>query len=167
MSQHVTAPTLPAISGLRAWLLAARPQTLPAGLTPVVLATALAAAEHRASPQVAVFAALGAMAIQIGTNLFNDWADYVRGADTAERLGPARMTQQGHIRPAVVRNGALAAFATAALCGLGLIAAGGWAIVAVGVVSIVAGMLYTGGPYPLAYSALSPPARPTICTRAC
>ena len=137
-----------------AWLLAARPQTLPAGVTPVFLATALAASGQRASWQVAVCAALGAIAIQIGTNLFNDWADYVRGADTPDRLGPARMAQQGRINPAAVRRGALVAFALAAVCGLGLVAAGGWPIIAVGLVSIGAGILYTGGPYPLAYHGL-------------
>lgn len=153
----MTQPVQPGapMAPFRAWIAAARPQTLPAGVTPVVLATAWAMGHgSHANLHVAVFAALGAIAIQIGTNLFNDWADFIRGADTAARLGPARMTQQGHINPAAVRNGALIAFALGAVCGLGLIAAGGWPIIAVGLVSIAAGILYTGGPYPLAYHGL-------------
>ena len=138
----------------RAWMAAARPQTLPAGVMPVVLASALAAREQAFLPHVMVLAALGAVAIQVGTNLYNDYADFVRGADTPERLGPARMTQQGQLRPAQVRALACAAFFLAAVCGLGLIAQGGWPIIAVGLCSIAAGFLYTGGPYPLAYHGL-------------
>jgi len=136
------------------WLMAARPATLPAGVLPVLLATALAHGEHRARGDVALWAALGAMAIQIGTNLFNDWADFFRGADTAERVGPMRVTQRGLIPPQRVLQAAVATFAAAASCGLFLIPIGGLPIVAVGIVSIAAGVLYTGGPYPLAYHGL-------------
>jgi 1,4-dihydroxy-2-naphthoate octaprenyltransferase len=137
-----------------AWFLAARPQTLPAGIVPVVLATALAYADHQVRPWAALWAGLGAMAIQIATNLFNDWADFYRGADTAARLGPMRVTQAGHISPKHVLLAACGCFLAAAGCGLNLIAFGGWPIVLVGVVSIAAGVAYTGGPYPLAYHGL-------------
>lgn len=139
---------------VRPWLLAARPQTLPAGVLPVVLATALAWHDSAARPRTAFLAALGAMAIQIGTNLFNDYADFYRGADTAMRLGPMRVTQQGLIVPKHVLYSAVGAFVAAAVCGLGLIAAGGVPIILVGLVSIALGFLYTGGPYPLAYHGL-------------
>jgi 1,4-dihydroxy-2-naphthoate octaprenyltransferase len=139
---------------LRPWLMAARPATLPAGVLPVLLATALAYGRGQARLDVALWSALGAMAIQIGTNLFNDWADFFRGADTAARVGPQRVTQRGLIAPRRVLQGAVAAFGAAAACGLFLIPIGGLPIVCVGVVSIAAGVLYTGGPYPLAYHGL-------------
>lgn len=145
---------IPRPSQGRAWLMAARPQTLPAGILPVVLATALAHRTGGARMDVAVCAALGALCIQIGTNLFNDWADFVRGADTHERLGPKRVTQQGLIAPRTVLCAALLSFGAAAVCGLYLLPIGGWPILAVGLTSIAAGMLYTGGPYPLAYHGL-------------
>ena len=136
------------------WLMAARPATLPAGVLPVVLATALAHSRGQARLDVALWSALGAMAIQIGTNLYNDWADFFRGADTAARVGPRRVTQQGLIPPRRVLQAAVAAFVAAAGCGLFLLPIGGLPILCVGVVSIAAGVLYTGGPYPLAYHGL-------------
>jgi 1,4-dihydroxy-2-naphthoate octaprenyltransferase len=92
--------------------------------------------------------------IQIGTNFANDYFDYHKGADTAERLGPARVTQSGLIPPERVRSAMVLVFATAALIGLYLVFAGGWPILAIGLLSIAAGVLYTGGPYPLAYHGL-------------
>lgn len=138
----------------RIWWLAARPATLFVALAPVLLASALAASIQHFAPALLAWATIGAIAIQIGTNLFNDWADFRRGADTAARLGPLRVTQQGLLPAKVVLSASLACFAFACVAGLFLLSAGGWPIFAVGVCSILAGLAYTGGPYPLAYHGL-------------
>jgi 1,4-dihydroxy-2-naphthoate octaprenyltransferase len=145
-------PSLP-----RVWLLATRPATLTAALSPVMVG---AAAAWRASGGAgyrwgAVLAALlGAMLIQVGTNLANDVFDFEKGADTAERLGPTRVTQAGLLTPSQVRAGMVASFALATAAGVYLTAVAGWPIVAIGVASIASGVAYTGGPYPLGYNGL-------------
>jgi 1,4-dihydroxy-2-naphthoate polyprenyltransferase len=144
----------PQVSRARAWFLAIRPRTLTAGLVPVGVGTALAFAHGLARPLPAVAALVGALLIQIGTNLSNDYFDFVRGADTAERLGPARATQQGWLPPKAVLAGALACFALAIGVGSYLVSVGGWPIVAIGLASVLAGYAYTGGPFPLAYHGL-------------
>lgn len=137
------------------WLLAIRPKTLSAAVAPVLAGTALAYAElKRVSWIVFIFALLGALFIQIGTNLVNDLLDFRRGADTAKRLGPVRVTQAGLITPAAIRRAAWLSFMLATLCGIPLILRGGLPILAIGVASIVAAYAYTGGPYPLAYHGL-------------
>jgi 1,4-dihydroxy-2-naphthoate octaprenyltransferase len=135
------------------WL-ALRPKTLTAGIAPVLVGTAVAAARGQWRLLPALAALAGATAIQIGTNLFNDYEDFRRGADTHERLGPARATQQGWIGAAQVRAMALGAFAVATAFGLYLTAIGGWPVVAIGLASLLSGWLYTGGPAPLAYVGL-------------
>lgn len=139
---------------LRAWLLAARPQTLPAAVAPVVVgsAAAFAAGSFHWLPFLA--ALVGALLIQIGTNLANDYFDFRKGADTAERLGPVRVTQAGLLAPETVRTGMIITFGAAALIGVYLIIVGGWPILVIGVLSIAAGVLYTGGPWPLGYHGL-------------
>jgi 1,4-dihydroxy-2-naphthoate octaprenyltransferase len=139
---------------IRAWILAARPQTLPAAITPVVVgsAAALASGSFRWGPFIAALVA--ALLIQIGTNLANDYFDFRKGADTEERLGPTRVTQAGLLAPETVRNGMIATFGAAALIGVYLIVVGGWPILVIGVLSIAAGVLYTGGPWPLGYHGL-------------
>jgi 1,4-dihydroxy-2-naphthoate polyprenyltransferase len=139
----------------RAWLLASRPATLPAAAVPVLVGTAVARAEG-AAIHGAVFAAtlVCALLIQIGTNFANDYSDFHRGADTHERLGPTRVTQSGLLPPAAVRNGIVVAFALAVALGLYLASVGGWPIVAIGVASLVAGLAYTGGPWPFGYHGL-------------
>ncbi len=139
---------------LRAWILAARPQTLPAAITPVIVgsAAAFAAGSFRWLPFLA--ALVGALLIQIGTNLANDYFDFRKGADTAGRLGPVRVTQAGLLAPETVRNGMIVAFSAAALIGVYLIVVGGWPILVIGILSIAAGVLYTGGPWPLGYNGL-------------
>ncbi len=102
----------------------------------------------------ALAALLAAVLIQVGTNLHNDAADYERGADRGERLGPLRVTQAGLLTPSQVRRGALVAFATAALAGLYLVWLAGWPVVVIGSASIAAGLAYTAGPSPLAYNGL-------------
>jgi 1,4-dihydroxy-2-naphthoate octaprenyltransferase len=135
-------------------VLAARPQTLPAAVAPVVVgsAAAFAAGSFRWLPFLA--ALVGALLIQIGTNLANDYFDFRKGADTAERLGPVRVTQAGLLAPETVRNGMVVAFGAAALIGVYLIIVGGWPILVIGLLSIAAGVLYTGGPWPLGYNGL-------------
>ena len=139
---------------MRVWLLAARPQTLPAAIVPVLVGTAAAVPpdQLRLLPFLAALAA--ALLIQVGTNLANDYFDYRKGADTAERLGPPRVTQAGLIAPERVLRATLLTFGAAALLGLYLVAVGGWPILAIGVFSIVSGMAYTGGPWPLGYHGL-------------
>ena len=148
------APPAPAAappSPLKAWLSAARPKTLTVSVAPVAAATALAHAEGAARPLAAGVALLGALLIQVGTNLHNDAADFRRGADDERRIGPARATQQGWLSEAQVQGAAYGAFALSALLGLYLVYLAGWPLLAVGLVSIACGLAYTGGPFPLAY----------------
>jgi len=133
------------------WILAARPQTLSASVVPVFVGTALAHDIHWIMFSCALF---GAIFIQIGTNLVNDALDFKRGADTAERLGPLRVTQAGLLTATAVLRGAYVCFFLAALCGIPLIIRGGWPLLVIGVASILAAYAYTGGPYPLAYHGL-------------
>jgi 1,4-dihydroxy-2-naphthoate octaprenyltransferase len=138
------------------WLLAARPKTLTASLSPVLLGTGLAASF---SPEpvpfsLAALALASALCIQVGTNLVNDAQDFEKGADTAERLGPTRVTQSGLLRGRHVMLGAGAFFLLAAVLGIPLILAGGIPILVIGLLSLVAGYAYTAGPFPLAYLGL-------------
>jgi 1,4-dihydroxy-2-naphthoate octaprenyltransferase len=139
---------------LRTWILAARVPTLPAAVVPVLVGTAAAWADgyFRVGPFLASLAA--ALLIQIGTNLANDYFDFRKGADTAERLGPVRITQSGLVPPETVRRSTIVTFGLAALFGVYLTVVGGLPILVIGVLSIVAGVLYTGGPWPLAYHGL-------------
>lgn len=95
-----------------------------------------------------------ALLVQIGTNFSNDYYDFVHGADTADRVGPRRAVAAGLISPKTMHTAMWATFAAAFLCGLGLIAWGGPWLVVIGVVSILAGLTYTGGPWPLGYHGL-------------
>ena len=144
----------PAPNRLRLWLLAARPATLPAAVAPVLVGTAVAihASHFRALPFLAALAC--AMLIQIGTNFANDLFDFRKGADTHARLGPTRVTQSGLISPAGVTRAIVLTMGLAALIGLYLVIVGGLPILLVGLASIAAGILYTGGPWPLAYHGL-------------
>lgn len=136
----------------RVWLGALRPATLPAGAVPVVVGTAVAGAGWR--PGVAAAALGTAVALQIGSNLVNDAADFVRGADDARRVGPARAAQRGWLTPRELRVGAGVALGVAATLGLGLATIGGWPVVAVGALAILAAIGYTAGPRPLGYLGL-------------
>ena len=142
------------ISKTEAWLMAARPQTLPAGASPVAVGTALAvhAGVFRALPALA--ALVGALLLQIGTNFANDYYDAVRGTDTAEREGFTRVTAGGLIEPPAVKRAMYLTFAAAVLVGTYLVSVGGLPIVVVGLSSVAAGILYTGGPYPYGYRGL-------------
>ena len=139
-------------SPLTRWLLAARPKTLPLTLSPVLAGIALAVADTGTlAPWTALATLLAAVAIQIGTNLHNDAADFERGTDTAERLGPPRATAQGWLTARQVKNAAHGMFALAFVLGLALLARGGWPILLIGLASLAAGYAYTSGPRPIAY----------------
>lgn len=139
---------------LQTWMLAARPKTLWAGAGPVFMGAAMAAADGVFHPVAAFCALIGALLIQIGTNFANDYFDFVKGTDTEERIGPTRATQAGLVTPAQMRNATVAVFGLAFLAGLYLVYRGGVPILVLGVVSILCGVLYTGGPFPLGYLGL-------------
>lgn len=144
-------------SGAAAWWAAVRPATLWLGATPVLLGTALAAAADGLHPARAALALGVAASIQVGTNLFNDWADARRGADGPDRIGPARAVAQGWLTPRAVLVAAALAFAVAAALGSVLAWQVGWPLLALGAVCILSGLAYTGGPFPLAYVGLGDP----------
>jgi len=141
-------------SGVRIWLMAARPRTLPAAVAPVLVGTALAGFGHVFHPLRFVAALLGAIFIQVGTNLSNDYSDARRGADTEDRLGPVRVTAGGLAPPKQVLLATYVSFAIAVLAGVYLITVAGWELLLVGAASILAGVLYTGGPRPYGYEGL-------------
>ena len=134
--------------------MAARPRTLPAAVAPVVVGTALAASEGAFRPLAFLAALVGSVFIQIGTNLANDYSDARRGADTEDRLGPVRVTAGGLLPPRRVLVGTYVAFGVAVVAGLYLAAVAGPELLLVGVASILAGVLYTGGPRPYGYAGL-------------
>jgi 1,4-dihydroxy-2-naphthoate octaprenyltransferase len=150
----VTAAATDQPSSLRIWVMAARPRTLPAAVAPVLVGTALAATGGTFRPFTFIAALLGAMFIQIGTNLSNDYSDARRGADTEDRLGPVRVTAGGLVPPRQVLRATYLAFGLAVLAGVYLIATSGWQLLLVGAASILAGVLYTGGPRPYGYEGL-------------
>ena len=139
---------------MKLWLVAARPRTLPAAIAPVLVGTALAIAEGTFRALAFVCALIGSIFIQIGTNLANDYSDARRGADTEDRLGPVRVTAGGLMPPRTVLLGVYVAFGIAVLAGVYLIATTSWVLLLVGLASIAAGVLYTGGPRPYGYEGL-------------
>src|SRR5581483_1965355 len=143
------------LARMRLWLMAARPRTLPAAIAPVLVGTA-AAVERVDDIRVGAFVAalVGSIFIQIGTNLANDYSDARRGADTADRLGPVRVTSSGLVAPRRVLVATWIAFGVAVVAGIYLATVAGVVILIVGAASILAGVLYTGGPRPYGYAGL-------------
>ncbi len=141
-------------NGVRIWLMAARVRTLPAAIAPVLVGTALAGYGHVFHPLRFLAALVGAVFIQVGTNLSNDYSDARRGADAEDRLGPVRVTAGGLVPPQRVLVATYISFGVAVLAGVYLIAVAGWELVLVGAASILAGVLYTGGPRPYGYEGL-------------
>jgi 1,4-dihydroxy-2-naphthoate octaprenyltransferase len=141
---------------MRIWLMAARPRTLPAAIAPVLVGTAAAVEWVGHLPRVGAFVAalFGSVFIQIGTNLANDYSDAKRGADTADRLGPVRVTSAGLVAPQRVLTATWVAFGVAIACGIYLATVAGAVILLIGAFSIAAGVLYTGGPRPYGYEGL-------------
>lgn len=143
-----------AVGSLRAWILASRPRTLSAVVAPVLIGAALAGRDGVFRFLPAAAALLAGLLIQIGTNLANDYYDYVKGADTVDRLGGMRVTQAGLLAPRVVRGGMITVFGLAVLVGGYLVAVGGVPILVIGIASVISGIAYTGGPYPIGYVGL-------------
>jgi len=138
----------------KAWLMATRPKTLAAAFIPVAVGTAVAFADGKHSWAAAIAALIGAMLIQIGTNLANDYFDFKKGADTEDRLGPTRVVQAGLLSETAVRNAMILTFFLSAMAGSYLVFVGGWPILVIGILSILSGVAYTGGPFPLGYNGL-------------
>jgi len=136
---------------LQAWVLAARPQTLTISVAPVLLGAALASEVGALSVPVLIAAMLGAICIQIGTNLYNDYADFNKGADGPDRLGPPRACANGWLPPGQVLAAVFITFSIAMAAGVYLVAVAGWPVVIIGLASLACGIAYTGGPWPLAY----------------
>lgn len=138
---------------LQAWLLAIRPKTLGMAVIPVVVGSALAFAQtHGFQWLPALAALLAAMLIQIGTNLHNDAADHASGVDTLERLGPLRVTASGLLTAEQVMRGVQLCFLLAFGLGIYLVVVGEWPILLVGLLSLTAGLAYSGGKYPISHS---------------
>ena len=142
------------MSAVRIWVMAARVRTLPASVAPVLVGTSLALGAGTFHALAFVAALLGAVFIQVGTNLSNDYSDARRGADTEDRLGPVRVTAGGLVPPGQVLLATYATFGLAVACGAYLVAVAGPELLAVGAASILAGVLYTGGPRPYGYEGL-------------
>ncbi len=138
----------------RHWVEAARPKTLPAAVIPVLVGTALAAAHRTADYGKAAICLVFALLVQIGTNFANDYFDFVKGADTAARVGPRRAVAAGLIAPRTMLAATGLVLGLAFLVGLLLVREGGWILLPIGILSIVCAIAYTGGPFPLGYNGL-------------
>lgn len=143
-------PSATDVSRPRVWAWAARPKTLGAAVAPVLAGTGMAVEAGAWHPLSAALALVGAVLIQVGVNYHNDYADYVQGADTEDRVGPLRVTQAGLVAPETMRQATIVVFGLAVVSGLYLIVRGGWPILAVGIASIGAAVWYTAGRYSLA-----------------
>jgi len=143
------------MSILKIWYLAIRPKTLPAAAGPVIVGTGLAIGDGVFQFAPAFAALLGALLLQIGSNLANDVYDYKKGTDTKERTGPLRVTQAGLLSPRQVIWGMWCVFASSALIGLYLSYIGGWPILVIGILAIISAIIYTAGPYPLGYNGVA------------
>ena len=139
---------------LKNWILAIRPKTLPAGIAPVVIGTAMAFGDGLFHAPSALLALSASLCIQIGTNLANDYFDFKKGADTSDRKGPIRVTQAGLIKPQTVLIASIIFFILAAVSSIYLIHRAGIGILFIAIASIVSGVLYTAGPRPLGYMGL-------------
>jgi 1,4-dihydroxy-2-naphthoate octaprenyltransferase len=150
----MTATSAAVPTGARVWLLAARPATLPAAIVPVLVGWAAGVhATFQIQAPILIATLLAALLIQIGTNFANDVYDFRRGADV-ERLGPTRITQAGLVTPRQVLTATYVTFGLAILIGVYLVAVGGWPILLIGLICVVAGVTYTGGPWPFGYHGL-------------
>ncbi|MBC8292774.1 MAG: 1,4-dihydroxy-2-naphthoate polyprenyltransferase [Proteobacteria bacterium] len=139
---------------MAAWASACRPRTLTASLSPVAVALALSWSRGPIDWPIALLCVLAAVAIQLATNLANDYFDFASGADNSNRLGPTRACQAGLLTPRAMRNATVLCLAVAACCGLWLVARGGLPVLVLGAISLTCAVVYTGGPWPLAYHGL-------------
>ena len=141
-------------SAVSVWILAARPKTLWASISPVVIGTAMAYGDGGFHAPAALVALACSVLIQVATNFANDLFDFEKGADTEARQGPLRVTQAGLVTPGMMKRGIFVVLTLTLLGGLYLIWRGGWPAALIGVLSVTCGMLYTGGPRPLGYLGL-------------
>lgn len=139
---------------LKLWLSAARPKTLAAAVVPILVGASIAWNDHMFRFDTTAVALFCAFAIQIGTNFANDYFDFVKGADTDDRLGFERATAAGLIKPETMKYATILTMLIAFVAGLYLVWIGGWVVLAIGLASLLFGVLYTGGPYPLGYNGL-------------
>ncbi|MFH1762184.1 MAG: 1,4-dihydroxy-2-naphthoate polyprenyltransferase [bacterium] len=149
-----TSPGANPFGTLKTWFLASRPKTLWAAISPVIIGTAMAYSDNAMHLTSALAALFGAIMIQIATNFANDYYDYVLKADNSNRKGPLRVTQAGLVKPCTMRRAFIITYGIAALAGIYLISRGGRPVVIIGLASIIAGILYTGGPLPYGYVGL-------------
>ena len=136
---------------MKNWLIAARLKTLPAAISPVIIGSSLSLSEGVFSKVIFFMTLLASILIQIGANFANDVFDFEKGSDREGRLGPLRVTQAGLISPKKMKNAMWIIFSIAIFVGFYLSLKGGLPIVIIGLTSIISGILYTGGPYPLGY----------------
>lgn len=141
-------------NSLQIWWLAIRPRTLPAAASGVAMGSALAWYDGAFQWLPALAALMVALLLQIASNVANDVFDFERGADTAERMGPVRVTQAGLLTPGQVKRGLLVIIGLAVLCGLYLASLRGWVVIGLGATAILCAVAYTGGPFPLGYHGL-------------
>lgn len=139
---------------MNVWIEGARPKTLIASLSPILMGSVIAFKQGVFNPLIFFLTVLFGLTIQVGTNFANDYFDFRKGADTEERKGPRRLTQSGLVTPATMKKATAITFGVAGLAAVYLVAQGGWLIGLLAALSIVLGYLYTGGPYPLAYLGL-------------
>ncbi|MEN8221669.1 MAG: 1,4-dihydroxy-2-naphthoate polyprenyltransferase [Acidobacteriota bacterium] len=139
---------------MKNWILAIRPKTLPAAAGPVLIGFALAYREGLHHFPSALLAVIVALLIQAGTNMVNDYADFKKGADTESRVGPVRVTQAGLISPDEMKAGMGVVLLLIVIFSVPLVFRGGVPILIIGVLSIISGILYTAGPFPLGYNGL-------------
>src|ERR1039457_171184 len=138
------------IGKINSWIIASRPRTLPAAVVPVVVGSAAAASDNKFTLLCALIALTCSLLIQIGTNFTNDLYDYLKGADNEKRKGPFRVIVNGLITVQEMKAGISIVFLTAFVLGLYLVYTGGFFVLVIGIASILAGIAYTAGPYPLA-----------------
>ena len=142
------------ITKFQSWLLAARPKTLLAAFVPVIVGSALAINSGKFILLNSLIALLCSLLIQIGTNFTNDLYDYLKGADNHKRKGPLRVLSSGLITVSEMKMGSFLIFFLSFLFGIYLVKSAGIVILVIGVISIIAGIAYTAGPFPLAYNGL-------------
>jgi len=140
---------------VKVWIMASRPKTLWAATAPVLIGSAMAYAYGGFHLLSALAALFGGVMIQIGTNFANDYFDYSKGSDRLDRIGPVRVTQAGLVTASSMKRATVLVFLLALLAGFYLVYRGGWPIVVIGLLSILSGILYTGGPRPLGYTGLA------------
>ena len=141
-------------NSIAAWIEAARPKTLPASISPVLVACALAWRDGVFSVVPALLCLLVALFAQIASNFANDYFDFKKGADTEERLGPERAVASGWITPENMLKGTFITLGLACLFGCGLLFYAGWKLIPIGIAIALCVLAYSAGPFPLAYNGL-------------